>query len=263
VVVALNPVGLGVLEAPLRVNDTAQYIQEWHRTDLASPAALGALAMIGVTAMVWAFTRRGATWPRLLVLASAVFWTWYAGRTVAVAGLVVGPLFAAALDGLVRAGAGAGDVEMRPERTHRTETVLLACVASVAVMVVAFLAPSTSDRPGDVPTALDPALDRLPAGTKVFNTYELGGWIALRHPDLEQYIDGLITPYSKRHARDYADAAATSSGWYRIVESSGAPVALLGENSALAARLAERGWMSQGSGSGYVLLVRRDEAGRF
>src|SRR5262249_19635366 len=32
-VVALNPVGLGVLEAPMAVNSTSKYIVEWHRTD--------------------------------------------------------------------------------------------------------------------------------------------------------------------------------------------------------------------------------------
>jgi hypothetical protein len=255
-VVALNPVGLGVLEAPLAVNSTAQYIQEWNRTDLTSPAALGALAMVLLTAGVWAVTRHGVTWPRVLVLVSAVFWTWYAGRTVAVAGLVVAPLCAAALERLV------GDRQKTPAAPAtaagpgRTEVLRLVVVGVVASVVVAILAPSTADRPGDVPTALDPTLDRLPPGTRVFNAYQLGGWIAWRHPDLEQYIDGLITPYSEQHAHDYTIAESTSPGWYRIVRSSGAQVALLGARSALADRLVDRGWVTQASGDGYVLLGR-------
>ncbi len=92
----------------------------------------------------------------------------------------------------------------------------LAAAAALAVIVVGALAPSTSDRPGDVPTRLDATLDRLPAGTRVFNAYALGGWIAWRHPDLEQYIDGLITPYSERHAHDYTIAEGTEPGWYRV-----------------------------------------------
>ena len=255
-VVALNPVGLGVLEAPLAVNSTAPYIEEWARTDLTSPAALGALVMLVGTAGLWVATRHGATWPRVLVLVSAVFWTWYAARTVAVAGLVVAPLFAAALDRLVRAGTEGPAEATATHRPGRTETASLAAAAVVAVIAVAVLAPSTSDRPGDVPTGLDATLDRLPPGTRVFNAYALGGWIAWRHPDLEQYIDGLITPYSERHAHDYAIAAATAPGWYRVVESSGARVALLGEDSALAARLRDRGWVAGGTDAGYVLLVQ-------
>ena len=254
-VVALNPVGIGVLEAPLRVNDTARYIQEWNRTDLASPAALGAIAMVVVTACVWAVTRRDVTWPRVLVLVSALLATWYAGRTVAVAGLVVCPLFAAALDRLVRAEVGSATVASSTPGPRRPELLLLAAAGAVACLAVAVAAPHTSDRPGDVPTALDGRLDDLPAGTRVFNAYELGGWIAWRHPDLEQYIDGLITPYSEEHARDYTIAESTAPGWYDVVRESGARVALLGQNSALAAGLVDHGWVAEGTGNGYVLLA--------
>jgi hypothetical protein len=253
-VVALNPVGLGVLEAPLRVNDTASYIQEWARTDLTSPAALGALTMVLVTALVWATTRQDVTWARLLVLLSAVFWTWYAGRTVAVGGLVVAPLFAPALDRLVRTGGAAQTDTTAAAPWRRPEVVLLAAAAGLAALVVAVVAPSTADRPGDVPTALDPALDRLPPGTRVFNAYELGGWISWRHPDLEQYIDGLITPYSSAHAEDFHRAETVAPGWYGIVRESGAPVALLADDSTLAAGLEQKGWTKAAVGDGYVLL---------
>jgi hypothetical protein len=252
VVVALNPVGLGVLVAPLRVNDTSQYIQEWQRTDLGSPAALGALAMIAGTAALWAVSRRGPTWPRLLVLMSALVWTWYAGRTVAVAGLAVAPLFAAALDRLVRAGnGGSSNISGRGDRS---EVALLGGVTLAAVVVTALLAPATSNRPGGVPTTLDVTLDQMPAGTRVFNSYELGGWIAWRHPDLEQYIDGLITPYSEGHAHDYAIAESTSAGWYRVVRDSKAPVALIPTDSALASALERKGWRKTVSDAGYLLL---------
>jgi hypothetical protein len=257
VVVALNPVGLGVLEAPLRVNDTSQYIQEWQRTDLTSPAALGALAMVVVTCAAWAVTRADVTLLRLLLLVSAVFWIWYAGRTVAVAGLVVAPLFAAALDRLVQAGDPAPATCTVPRRSLR-EVLLLACVGAIACLGVGVAAPHTADRPGDVPTALDLTLDGLPPGTRVFNAYELGGWIAWRHPDLEQYIDGLITPYSEQHAHDYTVAEATTPGWYDVVRASGAQVALVEERSALAAGLADHGWIARGADAGYVLLARPD-----
>lgn len=254
-VVALNPVGLGVLKAPLAVNSTSSYIQEWARTDLTSAAALASLAMVLVTAAVWATTRRGLTWPGVLVLVSALVWTWYAGRTVAVAGLVVAPLLAGALDQLVRAGSSIPDGSHERFWFRRSEALVLTVSAAVAATVVAIVAPVTAVRPGDVPTTLNGALDRLPPGTRVFNDYALGGWIAWRHPDLQQYIDGLITPYSERHAHDYVVGESASPGWSRIVNASGATAALLGEHSPLVDKLADRGWTMRGTDAGYVLLT--------
>jgi hypothetical protein len=214
---------------------------------------LGALAMVATTAAIWATTRRGATWPRALLLLSAVFWIWYAGRTVAVAGLVTAPVLAAALDQVTRAGQDRPE-SGAPPRPRLGEVTFVALAAVLAAALVGVLAPTTSDRPGDVPTALDPALDRLPAGTRVFNAYELGGWIAWRHPDLEQYIDGLITPYSVTHADDYYRAVTLGSGWYRVVQDSRAPVALLETNSTLTAALERKGWVTVASAEGYSIL---------
>jgi hypothetical protein len=255
VVVLLSPVGLGVFEAPFRVNDSAKYIQEWDRVALTSPPALAVLVMVVVTAVVCVAARRDLTWPRMLVLLSAVFWTWYAGRTVAVAGLVVAPLFAQALGRLVQWADHAKAVD-RSEPARRTEAALLASGAVLAAVVVGLVAPTTADRPGDVPTALDPALDGLPAGARIFNAYELGGWIVWRHPDLEQYIDGLVTPYSTAHVERFAVAVRGAAGWDDVVDSSGAAVALLQEDSRLAVNLADAGWVEEGTDAGYVLLTR-------
>jgi hypothetical protein len=121
---------------------------------------------------------------------------------------------------------------------------------------VALIVPRSADRPADVPTALDPRLDRLPAGTRVYNAYELGGWISWRHPDLNQYIDGLVTPYTPEHIRRYVEAGLLEPGWYSTVRDSGAPVALLDSGSALAAGLERRGWTVERTDAGYVLLRR-------
>jgi hypothetical protein len=250
-VVALNPVGLGVLEAPFAVHSTAKYITEWQRTDLTLPGPLGAAAMIVVTALIWAVTREGVSWARILLLLSAAFFLWYAVRLVIVAGLVAAPLFANALDILVRRTGGRPDQDAVP---FRTELRMIFAWVLLGVIGVTVAAPHTSDRPDDVPLVLDPALDRLPAGTPVFNAYELGGWIAWRHPDLHQYIDGLITPYSTAHAENFHRAETLAPGWYRIVRNSGAPVALLATDSALAAALEHKGWQETATGQGYVLL---------
>lgn len=252
-VVALNPVGLGVLEAPFAVQSTSQYIKEWQRTDLLSARPLAAVAMIVGTAVIWAVTRQGVTSSRVLLLLSAAFFLWYAARLVVVGGLVAGPLFAGALDHLV---ARSDPHTERDHRFTRSELGTVGVGALLCVLAVAVAAPRVADTPADVPLGLDARLDGLPAGTPVFNAYQLGGWIAWRHPDLDQYIDGLITPYSVPHVRDYVRIEATDPGWYRLLLASKAPVALLGSDSALAAGLERKGWASEGTSHGYVLLRR-------
>jgi hypothetical protein len=251
-VVALNPVGLGVLEAPFAVKSTSQYISEWHRTDLLQSGPLGAVAMIAATAAIWSVSRRGASWPRALLLLAAAFLLWYSARLVVVAGLMSAPLFAQALQSLV----ARPDTHTEVDPVGRSERWTMGVAAVLCVVGVAAVAPHVADQPSGVPVGLDARLDRLPAGTPVFNAYQLGGWMAWRHPDLEQYIDGLITPYSLPHVRDYVRAEATDPGWYAVVRASHAPVAVLGGASALAAALEKKGWTVQGASDGYVLLQR-------
>jgi len=142
------------------------------------------------------------------------------------------------------------------KRSLRRERRTVLGVTAVLLVMVAFVVPHTADTPGDVPTALDGQLDRLPPGTPVFNSYQLGGWIAWRHPDLEQYIDGLVRPYSPEHVNGFYRTLMLEPGWYDVVRRSGAPVVLMESNSPLASALQQRGWVSSGSDAGYVLLHR-------
>jgi hypothetical protein len=252
-VVALNPAGLGVLEAPFVVKGIAPYVSEWQRTDLLTGAPLVAAAMIVATMVMWAVTRESVTWSRLFLLALSVVMLWYAARLVAVAALVAAPLFASALDAVV---ARSGSSTDPARRMARFEVLTIAAASVVCSVVLCVAAPHTSATPAHVPLGLDGALDRLPPGTPVFDAYVLGGWLTWRHPDLDQYIDGLATPYSEAHVRDYLRADGTDPGWYGVVVASGAPVALVDAGGDLAAALQQKGWTSEGTSEGYVLLRR-------
>ena len=129
-------------------------------------------------------------------------------------------------------------------------------IGAAYLAVLAVLVPHTSSEPGQVPLALDATLDRIPAGTPIFNDYRMGAWIAWRHPDLNQYIDGLATPYSGEHYDRFHRAETASPGWYRVVRRSGAPYALVEEGGPLATGLLGRGWTTLGSDEGYLLLQR-------
>jgi hypothetical protein len=251
-IVLLNPVGVGVVTAPLEVSQFTQYVTEWARPSITSGPPLVASAMALAVVAVWLIRRDGFTWFRGLLVISALFWDWYAIRTIVLGALVVAPLLAGALQTLISAESARVDgTSARRERMG-----LLGGVVAL-VGVVAMVVPHTAARPGEVPVGLDAQLDRLPAGTPIFNAYPLGGWIAWRHPDLNQYIDGLITPYTAQHASDYQRTQMLDPGWYAVVRDSGAPVALLESDSALAAALQRQGWTSSGSEEGYVLLRRR------
>lgn len=251
VVVALNPIGLGVLEAPFAVRSTARFIQEWARTDLLDWGPLGALLMIVVTGTVWVVTRRGVTWSRVLLLVVAVVLVWYSQRLVVVGALVVSPLFARSLDELTARSSSA----TRPV-SGKQEWVGIGAWALLCAVVVVVAVPRVADHPGDVPTGLDTALDGLPSGTRVLNAYELGGWLTWRHPDLEQYVDGLITPYSPAHVEAYDRVLRQAPGWYDVVRGGDLDVALVAADSRLATGLADRGWVTTGDDDGYVLLAR-------
>jgi hypothetical protein len=253
-VVLLNPAGLRVITAPLRVGATHGYISEWQRTDLLTAGPLGALLMVGVTAVLWAITRTGVSWTRVLVLASAVVWIWYAERMVTLGAVVAAPLLAGALEGLLARSPGYEPVTTTRRGVRRRELGVMAAIGAGYLVVLALLVPHTSSEPGRVPLALDATLDRLPPGTPVFNDYDVGGWIAWRHPDLDQYIDGLSNPYSEQHFADFHRAETTSPGWYPVVLRSGAPVALAETDGPLAAGLRQKGWVAVGSDEGWTLL---------
>ena len=246
-VVALNPYGLGVIEAPFAVSSTSQYISEWQRTDLLLPGPIGLEVMILATAAVMVVRRR-ATVGRVLVLLAAAMCTWYAVRLVAVGAVITGPLLVQALQSVVPPREGDG------ERASRRELLGLGAFAALCLVVLAFAVPHTSAEPGDVPTALDARLDALPAGSVVFNEYELGGWVSWRHPDLHQAIDGLIVPYPTDYVDRYYRAEFGDPSWKRFVVSIDAKVALISTDSSLVQPMLDAGWTEAGRDDGWVLL---------
>ena len=134
-VVLLNPAGLGVFEAPFRVNAVAGYITEWQRTQPAAPGPAGALLMIALTAVLWGVTRTGVSWTRVLMLSSAVFWVWDAERLVVVGAVVTVPLLAGALDGLL----ARSTVEQRGAEPRGADRRELLIVTAVGVAVLGVL----------------------------------------------------------------------------------------------------------------------------
>lgn len=247
-VVTATPAGIRVFAAPFVVDARSEVILEWQRSDLLAPAPLVAEAMVAITLAMWLVARRRVPWLHVLVLLTAVFWIWYAVRTVALGGLVMSPLLASALESRIMVRGSAAPPVTRRER----RSVLVA--AAALLVVCAVVAPFTAATPSDVPVGLDADLDRLPAGTTIFNDYAVGGWLSWRHPGLNRYVDGLADAYPVAHLAGYLRAVDVARGWPGIVRASGASVALLRSGSALASGLERRGWTSEATADGWVLL---------
>jgi hypothetical protein len=253
-VVLLNPIGLGVFEAPFAVNDVVHYVKEWdHPTPTATPVIV-ALVMAVVVLVLWSRDRSLWSWRSALLLVSALFWTWYAWRTVALASIVLAPLFAQALDALLKRSASEEDPGPDPLSTRREIGVLAAWTAA-CVVALAALAPLTVQTP-TTNSAIDRSLDQMPAGSVVLNSYGIGGWLTWRHPDLNQAIDGLITPYRLSYVNAFFNARDVDPGWQEFVDGIGANVALLAHDAPLARALERTGWTIRARSTDYLLLQR-------
>ncbi len=125
----------------------------------------------------------------------ALGWTLLYARTVALGAVIVAPLAAGALEGLL-----APPVDRAAARLERW---LVPASVVVAITLAAFLAPSVAARPGGVPLALDAAIDRLPEGTVVLNDDALGGWLLLEHPGVSPVIDTRTYLFDIPYIEDY------------------------------------------------------------
>jgi hypothetical protein len=258
-VVLLNPVGWRVFVAPFVVSARGQYIAEWQRADLLSGPTLTVIAMVAICVAVWVWRREDVTWFKVLVAASALVLSWYAVRTVVLGGLVMSPLLASALQAML--SASEKTVATPGASSPGRERVWLGAGAGALLAIVALVVPHSASRPGGVPLAFDPTLDRLPAGTTVFNDFTLGGWLSWRHPGLNRWVDGLADAYPVSHLQDTVSVTFQEPGWRGLLARSGATVAILEQGSSAEEAFEHDGWQRTAEDNGWVLLRLRGRSG--
>lgn len=245
-VAALTPVGPKLLLAPFAVAGVSEFITEWQAPSFRALGPAAAMALVLLVVLVWARRGQRTPWSQVAILVLGVAWILLAQRTVTLGALLLAPLAASALQqGLGRPR----DVPTRGE----SRVVIGWTLACLAVVTIAL--PSTASEPAGVPSALDDDLTALPDGSVVLNSYELGGWLRWRHPDVEPVIDGMTEAYSVPYLEDYARVSAVAPGWEEVVERYGAEFALLDDRSPLSAALLDReGWSEVDRSDGYLLL---------
>lgn len=249
VVTALTPIGPKLLVAPFTVADRNAFVEAGRRTAFDRGQPWVVLLMMLLVVLIWAARRDTVTWSRVGLLVTGLGWLLVTERTVALGAIFVAPLLAAALQSLM-------DKEPRAEAgPTRAEIGGLTALTAAALVGLGLMVPQTSAEPGDVPSAMDRALGEFPRGTTVLNHYNIGGWLAWQHPNLNVVIDPSILPYPLGHIREYLAALDAEPGWERFVESTGAELAILKPDDELSEALERQGWRESGADEGYVLLV--------
>jgi hypothetical protein len=216
-------------------------------------SVIAVLVMQVLIALLWALHRELLSWRRLALLLTSLFWIWYAWRTVALAGLVLSPLLAEAFDAWVRRHSPEAERSWGPR--PRLEAGLLAgwtlaCAALLVAVVPRVVVLPRTD------SAIDRRLDQLPAGSVVFNYFDIGGWITWRHPDLVPVIDGSITPYSPAYEDEYFRSIhLLDPGWHAFLDRTGAKVVVTLQGSTFVHALEREGWRPRAHYLDYVLLI--------
>ena len=247
VATALTPVGPRLLLSPFDVSAAAgPFIQEWQPTSARNPFALITLAMIAVVVLTWVRSRSvPPTW-QILLAATAFVSTLITYRTVAVGAVLAAPLFASALQ----------QQRFRPPKALTRHAAFTWLGLSLAAALIAIpVAGSVAQKPFGVPDRLRPQLASLPAKTVVLDQFAISGWLLWAEPQLIPVADLRSEVYSLEYLAAYRNNERVGPGWQSFITRTGATVALLSEDSALADALQHQlDWRVAGKDNGYVLL---------
>jgi hypothetical protein len=265
VAAALTPVGPRLLLAPFAIGGVTGFITEWQAPSFRELAPALTAAMLVATLFVAGRRGRPFPWTRIGLLLLAAVWMLLSVRTVTLGAAIAAPLLSSSLDTLVSKQDGtvqdrAPDSrdDAAPHGVSRAEVLAIGATAVLCLLVAAVaaaLVPALR-APANVPTALDSALDRLPAHTVVWNDFSLGGWLEWRHPALQPVVDGRAEAFGAEHLDLYGRVSSTRPGWTDTFDRLDIRVALVSTDSPLAAKLSVRpGWRIVGTDDGYVLLT--------
>jgi hypothetical protein len=232
VAAALTPVGPALYDAVLTVGSRAHYFAEWLPPTWTDWSSLGFIALLVVT-LVGLWLRGANTWTETLLIALGGVFAAYAERTVPVGAAMLAPLAAAPLQSLLG----------RRRPVVARERWVVAGGAVAALLALGLAVPHTSADPLPVPAWADPALDRMPAGTKVLNDWNLGGYLMWRYPRLDLMMHGYGDTFTTAELDRNTRLLQVDPGWQEAVRASGARVALLRPRSLLSSLLvSQEGW---------------------
>jgi hypothetical protein len=220
---AVTPVGPALYRGVFEVGSRTRYFAEWQPPDWVSWGSGGFAVLLAAT-LVGLWRRGRNSWTETLLIVLAGVFAAYTERTVAVGAAMLAPLAAAPLQALAGRRTPVGRGERR--------TVLGAAAATLVVL--ALLVPHTSADPLPEPSWVDPALNGLPAGTKVIDDWALGGYLMWRYPRLDLLMHGYGDTFTTAELDRNNRLLLVAPGWEQDLRSTGARVAVVRPQSRLA-----------------------------
>jgi hypothetical protein len=240
---ALTPVGPELYIQIIRVQDRSQFFSEWRRPNPASFSWI-VLAILGLIAFVLLARTRPFRWLDTILLGICVVCSVWSWRTVPVAAFLLVPLISVLSHRRTRSAVGVS----RPERA------LVLGGVGVALVVLAVCVPFTAKHPTAQLTALDPAADALPQGTKVLSSWDWSGYLMWRRPGLDVLMHGYGDTYTVAELQRNTDIEDVAAGWQAELRKTGCSVAILRPSSGLAQALVKERWTAMRRSPGVVEL---------
>lgn len=238
-----TPLGLDVVRSVTGVGARNDVLTEWGPPDFTSPSSLFLVLMVAIVVLV--SLRSGPLdWPTVALLGLSMAWGLYSVRTTVVAGVMLAPLVAMALQRLV------------PEvgRARGREVV---AVAALGVLATVGLAVSAAQR-GDDPVVagwVDERLAAMPPGTQVLNDWELGHYAMSRHPQVQLVMHGYVDVFTTDELERNISIATLEPDWDTAVAGLGVDYGLVDPESRLGYALVQQlGWTQVEGDDDYVLL---------
>lgn len=238
-----TPLGLHVVDSVTGVGSRNDVLTEWDPPDFTSPSPLFLVLMVAIVLVV--HLRSGALdWPSLMLLGLAMAWGLYSVRTVIVAGIILTPLLAVALQRLVPAAG--------PPR--RREVGVVVGITAVALGVLAVTASQRADREVVAPW-VDARLDAMPAGTRLLDDWALGHYAMANHPQVQLVMHGYVEMFTPEELDRNVGITRLEPGWDTEVADLDVDYALVDPDSQLGYALVHQlGWTTLEGDDDYVLL---------
>ncbi len=204
-VALLTPLGIHAYSTVIGVSDRNSQLTEWDPPDFTSPNSIVLAVMIAVILMV-ALRRDSLDWPMIMILGLGMAWGLHSVRSTIVAGVILTPLLANAIQHLVPTVA--------PAKRREVAAVVVMGVAAFAAL--GFVASQRSTE-SPVPNWVEDRLAAMPPETKVLNDWELGHYALWRHPDLQLVMHGYVDVFTVEELQRNLDIARLAPEWDKKV----------------------------------------------
>lgn len=238
-----TPLGLDVVRSVTGVGARNDVLTEWGPPDFTSTSTLFLVLMIAIVLLV---SLRGGPldWPIVALLGLSMAWGLYSVRTTVVAGVMLAPLVAMALQRLVPADS----------RARGREVATVAAMTVLASVGLAIVSAQRADEPV-VAGWVDERLDSMPPGTRVLNDWELGHYAMSRHPQVQLVMHGYVDMFTTAELERNIAIATLEAKWDTEVTDLDVDYGFVDPDSRLGYALVNQlGWTTIEGDDDYVLL---------